>query len=48
MEDKPKQTTAEIRKMAMAFDNTVTSKDVEFILSSFSDDCEIELMGVHQ
>ena len=30
----------------MDFDNAVTNHDMELILSSFTDDCEIELLGL--
>lgn len=36
----------EIRKVAMDFDNAIASKSIELALSSFSDDCEIELLGI--
>jgi hypothetical protein len=35
-----------IRKVAMDLDNAVERKDIEFIISCFSDDCEIELLGI--
>ena len=35
-----------IRKVAMDFDKAVESRNVIFILSSFTDNCEIELLGV--
>jgi len=36
----------EIRKVAMDLDNAIENKDIYVILSSFSDDCEIELLGI--
>jgi ketosteroid isomerase-like protein len=36
----------EIRKVAMDLDNAIENKDIDVILSSFSDDCEIELLGI--
>ena len=40
-----RQSPDEIRKVAMDFDRAVENKDIEKVLSSFSDDCEIELLG---
>ena len=39
------QLPEEIQRVAMDFDKAVENKDVEQILSSFTDDCEIELLG---
>ena len=39
-----KQSSDKIRKIAMALDNAIESKDIEEILASFADDCEIELL----
>lgn len=41
-----RQSPDEIRKVAMDFDNAIEGKNVEVALSSFADDCEIELLGV--
>jgi len=41
-----KQTPEKIRKVAMDLDNAIEKKNIEKILSSFSDDCEIELLGI--
>jgi len=35
-----------IRKVASDLDKAIENKDVESILSSFSDDCQIELLGI--
>jgi len=40
------QSPDEIRKVAMDLDNAVEAKGTEFIFSCFSDDCEMELLGV--
>ena len=40
-----KQSPAEIRRLAADFDKAVENRDTEQILSSFADDCEIELLG---
>lgn len=40
------QLPAQIRRLAAELDNAVESKNIELILSSFSDDCEIELLGI--
>ena len=40
-----KQLPDEIRKVAMDFDNAIKNRNMESIMSSFSDDCEIELLG---
>jgi ketosteroid isomerase-like protein len=42
---KDEQSPDEIRKVAMDFDNAVENKNIDKILSSFTDDCEIELLG---
>jgi len=42
---KNEQSPDEIRKVAADFDKAVENKDIERILSSFADDCEIELLG---
>ena len=39
------QSPDEIRKVATDFDKAMESKNTEKLLSSFSDDCEIELFG---
>ncbi len=41
---KSQQSPDEIRKVAMALGNAIEKKNVEEILSSFADDCEIELL----
>lgn len=40
------QTIEGIKKAAMEFDNAISVKDDEKMLSAFADDCEIELLGV--
>ncbi|MHA2351992.1 MAG: nuclear transport factor 2 family protein [Candidatus Thorarchaeota archaeon] len=35
-----------IREVAMDFDNAFESKDIDLMVSFFSEDCEIELMGI--
>ena len=40
-----RQSPDEIRRVAADFDKAVENKDTEKILSSFADDCEIELLG---
>ena len=42
-----KQSPDKIRELAMALDNAIESKNEEAILSSFADDCEIELLRQH-
>jgi ketosteroid isomerase-like protein len=41
-----KQLPEKIRQAAVELDNAIENKDVERILSGFSDDCEIELLGI--
>ena len=41
---KSQQSPDKIRKVAMALDSAIEKKNVEEILSSFADDCEIELL----
>lgn len=41
---KTKQKRDEIRKVSLALDNAIESRNVEEILSNFADDCEIELL----
>jgi ketosteroid isomerase-like protein len=36
----------EIRKIAADLDNAIENKNIELALSCFSDDCEIELLGI--
>jgi ketosteroid isomerase-like protein len=36
----------EIRKVAMGFDKALESKDLQTVVESFADDCEIELLSV--
>ncbi len=36
----------ELRKVAMAFDKALESKNLNAILEGFSDECEIELLGI--
>ncbi|MDY6893107.1 MAG: nuclear transport factor 2 family protein [Chloroflexota bacterium] len=38
--------SAQIRKVAMGLDNALEARDTELVLTYFSDDCEIELLGV--
>jgi len=40
------QSPDKIRQVAMDFDNAVKNQNRELILSSFADDCEIELLGI--
>lgn len=40
------QLPSEIRKVAMNLDNAMESGDKEAVLSCFSDDCRIELLGM--
>jgi len=40
------QLPEKIRRGASDLDNAIESKNIELILSSFSDDCEIELLGI--
>jgi ketosteroid isomerase-like protein len=35
-----------IRQIAMKFDNAIEARDVERVVSAFTDDCEIELLGI--
>ncbi len=35
-----------IKEVAMELDNAIESRDIDQIVSFFSDDCEIELMGI--
>jgi uncharacterized protein (TIGR02246 family) len=36
----------EIRRVAMDFDKALESKDLQAVMDKFTDDCEIELLGV--
>ncbi|MGD9395220.1 MAG: nuclear transport factor 2 family protein [Candidatus Thorarchaeota archaeon] len=36
-----------IKEVAMELDNAIESRDIDQIVSFFSDDCEIELMGIN-
>jgi ketosteroid isomerase-like protein len=36
----------EIRKVAMAFDKALESKDLQAVMEKFAEDCEIELLSV--
>jgi ketosteroid isomerase-like protein len=36
----------EIREVAKAFDNALENKDLQVIMETFADNCEIELLGV--
>jgi len=38
------QLTDEIRRVAMALDNAIESKNLDAVISCFADDCEIELL----
>lgn len=40
------QSPDQIRRIAADLDKAVENRDIELILSSFSDDCEIELLGI--
>ena len=42
-----KQSSDKIRKAALALDNAIENKNIEGILSSFTEDCEIELLRQH-
>ena len=42
-----RQSPDKIRKVAADFDKAVETKNMERILASFADDCEIELLGQH-
>jgi ketosteroid isomerase-like protein len=46
MKDREDQSPDKIRQVAMHFDKAVESGDIEAILSGFTDDCEIELLGI--
>lgn len=35
-----------IKEVAMDFDNAIESKNIDYMVSFFADDCEIELMGI--
>lgn len=39
-----KQSTDEIRRVAMALDNAIENKSLDAVLSCFADDCEIEML----
>jgi len=39
-----KQSTEEIRRVAMELDNAIENKRLDAVLSCFADDCEIELL----
>jgi ketosteroid isomerase-like protein len=41
---KEKQSTDEIRRVAMTLDNAIENKRLDMVLSCFADDCEIELL----
>ena len=41
-----KLSTAQIRKYAKALDDAIEKQSIEEIVSYFSDDCEIELLGI--
>ena len=43
---KQSQSPDEIRRVAADLDKAVENRNVELILSSFSDDCQIELLGI--
>jgi ketosteroid isomerase-like protein len=40
------QSPDKIRKVAAAFDDALTNRNIEEITSAFADDCEIRLLGV--
>ncbi len=40
------QSPDEIRKIAMDLDNAIASQNIELLLSTFCDDCEIKLLGI--
>ena len=39
-----KQSTDEIRRVAMTLDNAIENKNLDAVMSCFADDCEIELL----
>lgn len=41
---KTEQSPEELRKVAMALDNALENRDIDKILSSFADNCEIEIL----
>ena len=42
---KQEQSPDKIREVALAFDKAIENKDIDSILSCFSDDCGIEILG---
>jgi ketosteroid isomerase-like protein len=38
--------SSEIRRVAMALDNALEAKDLQGVTGKFTDDCEIELLGI--
>ncbi len=40
------QDSDKIREVAMEFDNAIEKRDIEMMVNAFTDDCEIELLGV--
>jgi ketosteroid isomerase-like protein len=40
------QSAEKIRRLSLDLDKALENKNVELVLSSFSDDCEIELLGI--
>lgn len=40
------QSADEIRKIAIKFDNALERKNIDVVLDTFTNDCEIELLGV--
>lgn len=40
------QDSERIKAIAMGFDNAIESRDIDAMVESFSEDCEIELLGI--
>ena len=40
------QDTSRIKEVAMDFDNAIEARDIDLMVDAFTDDCEIELMGI--
>jgi ketosteroid isomerase-like protein len=40
------QSAERIKQVAMEFDNALETRDVERVVSAFTEDCEIELLGI--
>jgi ketosteroid isomerase-like protein len=46
MEIPMEQSAERIKQVAMEFDNALETRDVERVVSAFTEDCEIELLGI--